>query len=309
MKKIFFLLCSIFIIVSINLLYNSQPRYYREARLQMGTVVEVTVPNKKAADLVFARIAELENKLSIYKPESEISRLNKDGRAVVSLDTLELIQLAKKYYSLTDGVFDVTVLPLSRLWGLKGKKQVDKIPQQAEIDAILPLIGCDKIIINESSRQVSFEKEGMEIDLGGVAKGFVVDEAIKILKSNGVKSALVVAGGDMYCLGKKGSKFWHVGIRNPRGAGVIRELNLENAAITTSGGYERFVTIQGKRFCHIIDSKSGYPLETINSSATVIAQSCTVADILSTTLFIVNKDKAAEIAKKCGVREYFLSRD
>ena len=308
MKKLSFLISCLLIVVLINLLYNYQPSYYKESRLQMGTVVEVTVPNQRVAELVFARIAELENKLSIYKPESEISRLNKEGRAVVSPDTLELIQLAKKYYYLTEGNFDVTVLPLSKLWGLKGKNKVDKIPQQAEIDAVLPLIGCDKIIINESNRQVSFEKAGMEIDLGGIAKGFVVDEAIKILKSNGVKSALVVAGGDMYCLGKKGSKFWHVGIRNPQGAGVIKELNLENAAITTSGGYERFVTIQEKKFCHIINPKNGYPLEDINSSATVIADSCVVADILSTTLFIVKNEQAAAIAKRCGIREYFISR-
>lgn len=139
----------------------------------------------------------------------------------------------------------------------------------------------------------------MSIDLGAIAKGYAVDQAVKRLKGLGVQSALVNAGGNIYCLGKKGNRKWHIGVRHPRKSDeIIFYLDLENQAAATSGDYEQFFILDKKRYNHIIDPKTGYPVDNKIASATIVAQDATTSDGLSTTMFVLGKEKGLELANK-----------
>lgn len=306
MKKILVVILGLVLVFGVLAFYLSAPQYYKESRFLMGTIIEVTAPDKKAIEVVFNKFEELNNLFSVNLPESQINRLNQQGSLKVSKETLEVIELAKYYYGLTDGAFDITVLPLLEIWGFSKKDKLDRAPSQDKINAALSLIGSDKIIIDKKNSLISFSKKGMKIDLGGIAKGFAVDQAIKELAKIGVRSALINAGGDIYCLGKKGARNWSVGIRDPNGHGVNKVLNLENDAIATSGDYERFIVIDNKTYPHIINPKTGFPVDTNVQSVSVVAESCALADVLATALFVMDEDRVKEFSKTAGVAQVLI---
>jgi thiamine biosynthesis lipoprotein len=272
----------------------------------MGTVIEVTVPKKSDAEAVFKKIEELDHLLSARNPGSEVYQLNEKGLLKVSADTLAVVSAAKDFYYLTDGAFDITVLPLLELWGFSKdiKNRIKPAPKQ--IKTTLSLVGSDKININKNNSVITLTKKGMKIDLGGIAKGYAADEAVKMLKERGVKSALLNIGGQIYCLGKKGTKPWSVGIKDPDKTEIVEKIDSENIAISTSGNYERYIEIDGVRYLHIFDPRTGYPVNNNIVSVTVIAKSGLVADAMSTALFVAGKEKAAELADKSGILGFYF---
>jgi thiamine biosynthesis lipoprotein len=269
---------------------------YKDNRVMMGTFVEIISPEQRAANIAFAEIQRLDNLLSKYKEESEISRLNKTGELAVSAETFYVIKKALDFWQVSDGAFDISVGPLMDLWGFTDKKY--RKPQEAEIKKTLELVGSDKIILNFSNNVVKFMLPGIKIDLGAIAKGYALDCAVKKLKENKIKSCLINAGGQVYCLGNKFGQPWKIAVKNPRGNDIVDYLKLEDQSASTSGDYEQYFIKDKKRYTHILNPKTGYPADSGIVSVTVIAPDCLTADALATSIFVLGKNKGLELARK-----------
>jgi thiamine biosynthesis lipoprotein len=262
----------------------------------MGTFVEVVSPDRRAARIVFDELVRIENLLSKYKPQSEISRLNQAGKIEASGDTAYVLRKAKEFWLISNGAFDITVGPLMDLWGFTDKNY--RVPGDEEIRAVAPLIGMDKIIFHENRNMVELKTSGMKIDLGAIAKGYAVDCAAARLKEKKVRSCLINAGGDIFCLGDKFGKPWKVAIQDPREDNFLNYIELKDRAVATSGDYRQYFIKNKKRYSHIFNLKTGYPAETGVVSATVVAPDCLTADALATTIFVLGKAKGLELVKK-----------
>ena len=284
-------------VLSLTLISGCQNhQLYKDKRVMMGTFVEVISPGKNAPQIVFSEFLRIDNLLSKYKPESEISQLNRTGKIKASPDTFQIIKAAKEFYKTSDGAFDITVAPLLDLWGFTDKNY--KVPKDAEIKETLKLVGSDKIILHEEESVIEFKLSGMKIDLGGIAKGYALDCAVKKLKGQGIKSCLINAGGQIYGLGDKFGKPWKIAIRNPRNKEIVSLLKLRNRSVSTSGDYEQYFTAANKRFSHILNPKTGYPAQSQVISATVTASDGLRADALSTAIFVLGRQRGKELARK-----------
>ena len=261
----------------------------------MGTIVEVVSPRKEAAQIVFTEISRIDKLLSVYNPDSEISLLNNKGKLSVSQDTMYIIRKSKELYKATGGAFDITVEPLVRVWGFEKHRYI--LPEEREITKVLRLVGSDKIILNESDNVIKFKTSGMKISLGAIAKGYAVDLAVAKLKETGIKDCLINAGGDIYCLGNNFGRPWKVAIRDPRKPGIYEVLELEDKAVATSGDYEQYFIKGSKRYAHIFDPRTGYPVDEGVCSVTVIASDCLTADALATSIFVLGKNGLNGIKK------------
>lgn len=249
--------------------------------------------NKEAQE----RIGNLEKLISVTKSESEIYALNNANGSpvVVSDETVSVVKDALEMAEKSDGAFNPCLYPVSSVWGFTTKKY--RIPSDEEINDLLKLTDFRKVEIN--GNEICLEP-GMKLDLGAIGKGFAGDEAIKILKKYGIESALLDLGGNIQTIGKKpDGSLWTVGIRNPWGEGAVASLKLNNEVAITSGGYVRFfIGEDGKKYIHIFDGKTGRPVETDIASATIICEKGTYGDALSTTNYVLGKEKACEFWKQ-----------
>jgi len=259
---------------------------YTDSRVMLGTILEVKSPDKRAADIVFNEINRIENLLSKYKPGSEVYRLNQRGKLKVSPETFYIIKKSKELSTTTDRAFDITVAPLVDLWGFSDKKY--RVPSDQEIKKALKLVGSDKIILHEQDNVIEFSLPGMKIDLGGIAKGYALDCAVKRLKENNIASCLIAAG-QVYALGDKLGSPWKIAIKNPRGSVFSGYLEIKNESVATSGDYEQYFEADNIRYSHIMDPRSGYPADSGISSVTVVAPDGLTADALSTAVFVLGK--------------------
>ncbi|MBN1669612.1 MAG: FAD:protein FMN transferase [Kiritimatiellae bacterium] len=272
----------------------------KQSSLAMGTVVSVSVPAAGAADLrkamAVARntLLDLEETLSVYKPASEISRLNRAaGRHSVGLSpsTYEVLRAAKQYGELTSGAFDVTVSPLVALWGFRSGQPTAAPVSAGEVQAVLKQVGGEHLILGQ--RTAYLDREGLSVDLGGIAKGYAVDVVCQRLSAAGIGNVMVDLGGNIRCLGQaEAGRPWRVGVRNPfRRDAILGILQLTgDESVATSGNYERFVVIEGRRYSHIIDPHTGYPARGV-AGVTVIASSATAADAAATGLFVLGLER------------------
>ena len=267
----------------------------------MGTriTVELWAQDKgdadRAIDAVLEEMRHIDDSMSTYKPTSEVSQVNAkaaDGPMRISKELFDLLITAKQYSVITDGAFDITYASVGYLYDFR--KHVH--PDQAQIAQALPAVNFRHVLLDEKNQTVQFSQKGVRIDLGGIAKGYSVDRGIDILKSRGYTRAYVSAGGDSRIIGDRFGKPWMVGIRDPRrGAGeVITRIPLVDAAISTSGDYERFFEEDGVRYHHIIDPHTGHSASKVRS-ATVIGPYATRTDGLSKTAFVLGPEKAMEI--------------
>lgn len=270
----------------------------------MGTFVEIICQDKTAINSAFEEIREIEKLANKFAPDSEISRLNKNGQVKASGDFISLIKESLKYYGLSGGAFDITASPLVDIWKQKIKEAEEKksallLPDKNELKDKLRLVGSDKILVNDADQFIKFTQSQMSIDLGGIAKGYAVDKAVKRLKAQGINSALVNAGGNLYCLGRKGKRKWRIGIQHPRNPQkLLFYLDLENQATATSGDYEQYFILGGKRYSHIINPKTGEPVNNGIVSVTIIAPDAATADALSTSVFVLGKEQGLRLVKK-----------
>lgn len=294
-KTIWVVLPIALILVAAWYILGLKARPLKRTEIIMGTVVEITVipPNQEAIEEAFDAIREVDQLMSTYKPESEISILNRQGQNHVSLQTSRIIQEAIKFSEVTNGAFDITCRPLINLW--KRAKKEEKIPTLKEIEEARSLVSYKKIILQGDL--VEFQEPGMQIDLGGIAKGWAVDKAVQTLKKRGVRAALVNAGGDLFALGKRGLwKKWDVGIQNPRDEEkILSTIEVNNRGVATSGDYRRYFTLEGRRFSHIVDPRTGETVEDVPMSVTVVAPDATTADALATGIFVLGPEEGMRL--------------
>ncbi|MBL8270647.1 FAD:protein FMN transferase [Steroidobacter sp.] len=266
----------------------------------MGTriVVELWADDKTqgnaAIDAVLAEMRRVDQAMSTYKPTSELSIVN--ARAAqepikISAELFDLLSTALEYSRITDGAFDVTYASVGYLYDFR--KHVR--PDEKQIAAALPGINYRHIELDKKNSTVHFARAGVRVDLGGIGKGHAVDRGIAVLQARGIEHALVTAGGDSRIIGDRFGKPWVVGIRHPdRKEEVIARIPLEDAAISTSGDYERYFDENGVRYHHIIDPKTGHSASKVRS-ATIIGPTATRTDGLSKTAFVLGPEKAIEI--------------
>jgi len=280
-------------------------RRFKESKFLMGTIVEITAVGsrsdcQRAVKLAFEEIERIDNLMNIHSEDSEISRINRAaGRDAVQLsaDTLKVIDQSVRFARLTNGALDITVAPLMEIWGFRNADKdahspgSKRIPLDDELKEKLSLVDYRKILVDEARSTVKLDSPGMQIDVSGIAKGYAVDRAIQVLKDAGIRSALVNAGGDIYALASPPRrKVWRIGIRHPRrSADLLGVLELKDKAVATSGDYENFFEVDGKRYCHIMDTKTGRPVEGI-MSVTIVADNTAEADALATAVFPLGPD-------------------
>jgi len=291
MKRRFIL----FLVFAVLLCGCREKKIHKDTQVLMGTFVQVISPEADAAGIAFKEIKRVEGLLSKYDSDSEISRLNRQGTLSASPETFFLVKRAREFSQKSGGAFDITVAPLVELWGFKDKRY--RIPGGDEIKSALRLVGADKIILQEANNVIKFKVPGMEVDLGGIAKGYAVDCAAAALKSAGIKSCLINAGGQVYCLGDNSGKPWNIAIQDPRKDNFVEYLKLEDSAAATSGDYEQYFIKDGKRYAHIIDPRTGYPAASGISSVTVVGPEGLSADALATAVFVLG-EKQSELLLK-----------
>jgi thiamine biosynthesis lipoprotein len=265
----------------------------------MGTVVDIKIPFAGAAnrpeaaaaiDRALDEVRRVEKLFSAFLPDSEVSAINatKKGEALkISGETFSLIERALAFSAVTDGAFDITVKPLVDLWA--GARSSGGVPADNEIIEARDRVGFRDLILDRRAGTIAFGRDGMSIDMAAIAKGYAVDRAVKVMRDAGVKNAIVDCGGDMYCLGERSpGRQWKVGIRHPRDRGkIFMEFPLKDAAVDTSGDYEKFFTASGKRYSHIVDPRTGYPVGDNVVSATVVAGDSVTSDALATALCVL----------------------
>lgn len=300
MNKKVFLISSVIIILVIAVMgfkkYYSTP-IQSQTRFLMDTYCTIQVPGNKevlkAIEKAFIRIEEIDIKFNPLNPESPIYDFNNNNIPIYDEEIIALIETALDLCETSGGSLDITVFPLIDLWGFFG--ETPDLPQQKKINEMLKLVGSNNIAI-EDSKLVKYNDK-IKIDLGAIAKGYALGEAIKVLKKAGIKSALVDAGGDIYALGKISGRPWKIGIQNPRGDGVIGTLELSDMAVVTSGDYERYFEKDGIRYHHILDPRTGHSAKGM-ASVTVISKDPVFADAWSTALFVMGQEKGLEIMEK-----------
>ena len=264
---------------------------------------------EQAFKAAFGLVAEYDKSMSDYNAESELSQLGQKSPTqefvTVSKPLWEVLLRAQEVSEKTNGAFDVTVGPLTKLW--RRAKRQKELPEEDERQKALAAVGWRNLVVDKDRPAVSLTKPNMRLDLGGIAPGFAADKVLERLSELGIKSALADASGDV-ALGDAppGEKGWKVGLAPLKGNGPPeRFLELANCAVTTSGDAFRGVEIGGVRYSHIVDPKTGIGLKH-RSSVTVIGPNCTTADALATSLSVVGPDKMDELLKhfpRCSARE------
>ncbi len=311
MKRVGIILSLVFFLISCQ---SHSERLFRKSEILMDTIVTITVVSdseKKAEvaiDRAFRELKRLDRLFNAFSPQSEVSDINRNAgkkKVKTAEDTVRLIGYALKIGELTDGAFDITVGAVTRLYDFHSKV----VPSMRQIRETLRYVDFRKVVI-EGDR-VYLPEKGMRIDPGGIAKGYAADRAIEILKTEGIKGALVAVAGDIKGYGRKpdGSP-WRVGIRDPRGGRedifAVVELR-DEMAISTSGDYERYFIKDGKRYHHIIDPNTGLPAEGL-ISVSVIGKEGTYTDSLATAVFIMGGEEGRKVAEELGYGVVMVDR-
>ncbi len=313
MRKIWAPVLVIILIIAAYVRINTPGRdvegFRSFTRPLMGTYVTVQVPDTEEAELAaekaLGRIREVSEKFSIYHQESPVYAFNNYREPLTDPEITALTRKAVEISRETGGAFDITVYHLVRLWDFSSEDP--KVPDESRILSALEKTGYARVVIEEGEVKPYGE---YGLDFGGIAKGYAVDEAVSVLKSEGVRDALVDAGGDIYVMGRRGGRPWRVGIRDPRdkslSAGVVE---LSNKAVVTSGGYENYFIYEGERYHHILDPRTGYPV-TGPESVTVTAPDAATADSWATALFVMGQEEGLKSAElQDGIEALFITGD
>lgn len=283
----------------------------------MGTAIKVTLYNNNDEDIldkVFNKIIEIEDLVSINKKGTEIVELNKSaGKNKVKLSSVsyDIIKKGVEYSKLSDGKYDISIGPLVKLWNI-GLPEA-KVPTESEIKATMPYIDYSKIEMNDLTKEVFLKEKGMMLDLGSIAKGYVADEIVKILKSESVEKAIIDLGGNIYALGsKEKDKKWNIGIQDPfdnRG-NVVGSIAVSNKSVVTTGIYERYIEQDGVKYHHILNPSTGYPYETDIAGVSIVADKSVDADALSTLVFTKGVEEGLRFVEEIdGVDAIFITKD
>jgi thiamine biosynthesis lipoprotein len=280
---------------------------YSKSFRSMGTYFEIRVAldgaiaqddARAAVDEAFEIVARLDTLLSTYKPDSEISIVNRNsGGGFTKVDPLVVAVLDSSlfYWNLTGGAFDVTVGPLMELWGFRGGRP--RVPDRERLADALARVGASGLEIDRSGSSVRLGRPGAGLDLGGIGKGFALDRAADVLRSRGITNAMLNSGGNLLFMGSAGGRPWSAGIADPRSPeSVIARFEPGASAVSTSGDYESYFIAGGVRYSHILDPRTGWPASGVRS-ATVIAPAATGADALSTAVLVMGAGPGMELVE------------
>lgn len=268
---------------------------------------------KKALLEVQSRLLEIDERMSAFRLDSEISQValaaGKEP-VKVSTDTFAVLREGQRIGTLSAGAFDITVRPLSQLWSFRG--DTGKIPFGETIALALAKVDYHALLLDETKGTAYLENSGSSLDLGGLAKGYAADEAKRILRAYGVKNALINLGGNILAMGSfEGTKPWRIALRNPlslRGD-YFAVLETHEETVVTSGIDEQFFIQHGKLYHHILDPRTGYPAESDLASVSVIGEKSLTADALATAAFVLGKEKGSALIKNEGYKGVFVSRN
>lgn len=297
----------------------------KESAFALNTYVTVTTygADRAPAEAGIQTIRQIEEQLSAYIGTSEVAYVNSVGRANVPIPVSDalfhILETALSYSELTGGRFDITIKPVTDLWDFSGSPRV---PTEAELSEALSRVGYQNVVLDRENKTITFLKDGMQLDLGGIAKGYAADETAKTLAQHGCGKALSDLGGNIVLLGANNSpldelqnnwfhrginKPWRVGIQTPFAAtgSYLAVVSLQNApgeatSVVTSGAYERSFTQDGVLYHHILDPATGYPYNGAAESVTIIGPSSMEADALSTSLYMMDIDEGLALAQERG---------
>jgi thiamine biosynthesis lipoprotein len=287
-----------------------EPRPFTRARYLMGTLLELRVyaPGRagadRAMDRAFAEVARLEGIFSTYRPDSDVSRLNRAaaGQAVaVSAEVIELLAKSREVSAATRGAFDVTVGPLIGLW--RKAAEMDALPAAEALDAARARVGMGHLTV--AGQQISRRREGVELNFGAIGKGYALDRAAEALRAEGIDAALLNFGGQVLVAGlPPGQLYWTVEVRDPDDpwdpARRLSEVRLAAGSVATSADYARGMTVAGRLYSHILDPRTGAPVAGMRS-VTVIAPTATEADALSTALYVLGPEEGRALCAARGL--------
>jgi thiamine biosynthesis lipoprotein len=283
------------------------PHLVERTRASMGAEVHLSAWTSdetgaiSAFEAVFKELERLESLMSVWRPGSDIVRLNEAAgvsAVAVSPDVMEALRVARDVGDWTDGAFDITFGALSDVWKFD-HDQDDRIPTADEIARRVPLVDYRALSLDLSAGTAYIAGRGMRAHLGGIGKGYAVDHAAGILRSRGMRDFMVQFGGDLYAGGRRGDRPWRLGIRDPRGPAdsVFAAIDLTDSAFSTSGDYERFFLRNGQRYHHILDPRTGEPARG-SRSVTIVADTAALADALSTGVFVLGHEKGMRLIER-----------
>ena len=283
----------------------------------LGTVIQLKIFGENAKLAInesIKRLLEIDDKMSVFKEDSEVSKINRNAGGEyqkISEDTYYVLETSLKYCNMSQGVFDPTIRPLVDVWGFGRENQ--KVPSKNEIEKAKKFVNYNDLETDKAKKAVRLNKENQSIDLGGVAKGFAADEIRDILVSNNIKNAIIDLGGNIFALGnKQNGMAWNIGIQDPLATsgehmGII---SVFNKSVVTSGNYERFFEANGKRYHHILDPRTGHPSESGVISATIISDNSIDGDALTTCAYVMGLETGYELIESLdGVDAIFITED
>jgi thiamine biosynthesis lipoprotein len=310
-------ICGALVFLLLPLLSGCGKALPAQSEYVLGTVCTVNLYNGGTARIygeIFARLREIEDRMSTTLPDSDVTIINQNAGiqpVAVHEDVIEVLEAALGYAELSGGAFDPTVGPLVNLWGIG--QGGTRVPAEDEIRRALSLVNWRDVVIDPQAGTVFLQKTGMGIDLGAIAKGYAADEAVRIVKKNRVSGAIIDLGGNIFAYGEKeGKQPWRIGVQSPladRGE-YFGILELRNKTIVTSGVYERYLEIDGRRYHHILSTINGRPVETGLLSVTIITSRSMEADGLSTSVFALGYEKGAALIESIdGAAAIFVFED
>ena len=292
---------------------------YSDNQFLIGTYVNIRIYDDGKEDvlpLAFKKVKSLGDKVTVNQKGSEIDEVNAQAGIKPVKVTSDVYRLVKKAYQISEeshGGFDMAIGPITQLWHI-GFPDARK-PSQAEIDAALKLVDYKKVKLNDQKQTIYLEEKGMALDLGAIAKGFIADEVVKLLKKHGVTTAIVDLGGNVYVLGKspRGKDTpWTVGIQDPNQARnvTVGSVLASNQTLVTSGIYERYLEVDGVKYHHLFNPKTGYPFDNDIAGVTIITKYSIDGDGLSTAVFSMGVQKGLKcVNKQKGVEAIFVTKD
>ena len=281
---------------------KSEDQPQAQSFIMLGTVCRITIydkPTEEAFSAAFSRIREIEQKMSLHSETSEIAKINAaSGREAVQVseETFRVIDKALQIAHLSEGAFDITIGPLVKAWGIGGDDA--RRPSDEELALLLPLIDYTMVELDHQARTVYLPKTGMALDLGGIAKGYAADEAARVLRSFGIERAIINLGGNVLTMGtKQDGSLWRIGIQDPESSRgeYAMIVQLDDTSLVTSGPYERFLLLDGEFYHHILDTKTGLPIDSDFTSVSIITKNSMLADALSTSVYALGLDKGMKL--------------
>jgi thiamine biosynthesis lipoprotein len=278
-----------------------------ESQFLLDTLVRISVydhhktsqKTQQTIDRAFNLMREIEGRTSVHIDTSEVTRIvQKAGRDYVNVsdETLWILKQSMEVSKHTRGLFDVSIGSIKALWGFD--REPFRVPDPASIQSLLSHVNYRDILFRDNA--VMLRSSPMRIDLGGIAKGYIIDRAVEFLKEAGIQSGIVEAGGDLRIWGKHPHRdAWKIGIKHPRGKanGLIGVLSTQAVSIATSGDYERFFIRNGKRYHHLLDPRTGYPASGC-VSVTIVTESAILADAYATAVFIMGPEQGMQFIEQ-----------